>query len=93
MFSVAGEESLEDKKLTKAERLRLAKQSLKQRLGMALDSSLEGAAGEDEGGEGGAGSGGGGGIGGGVLQIGFGSRFERRKNGRRKLEILDIPLY
>ena len=53
MFSVAGEESLEDKKLTKAERLRLAKQSLKQRLGMALDSSLEGAAGEDEGGEGG----------------------------------------
>ena len=39
-----GNDSGDDKKLTKAARLRLAKQSLKQRLGMVLDSTLEGAA-------------------------------------------------
>ena len=37
------------KQLSKAERLRLAKQTLKQRLGMALDSTLEGAAEERDG--------------------------------------------
>lgn len=37
------------KQLSKAERLRLAKQTLKQRLGMALDSTLEGAAEDGDG--------------------------------------------
>jgi hypothetical protein len=39
------------KQLSKAERLRLAKQTLKQRLGMALDSTLEGAAEDEDGGK------------------------------------------
>jgi len=41
-----GVNDADDKTRTKAERLRIAKQTLKQRLGMALDSTLEGAADE-----------------------------------------------
>ena len=39
------------KQLSKAERLRLAKRTLKQRLGMAIDSTLEGAAEDEDGGK------------------------------------------